>query len=117
MMTIQSVADLPAGAVRSRTIIPAEHIQHDAELIFITAGEIEQEVQANGQLQLFTDLLSIAVDKGFQDADILRLLIRRQTKPALMRELVREVIEIMGGPGDFFDAIDLITWPDEGVTQ
>ena len=117
MTTTQSVADLPAGAVRSRSIIPAEHLQHDAEVIFITAGEIEQEVQANGQLQLFTDLLSIAVDKGFQDADILHLLIRRQAKTALMRELVREVIDIMGGPGDFFDAIDLITWPDEGVTQ
>jgi hypothetical protein len=117
MMTIQSVADLPAGAVRSRSIIPAEHIQHDAEVIFITAGEIEQEVQANGQLQLFTDLLSIAVDKGFRDADILRLLIRRRVRTALMHELVREVIEIMGGPGDFFDAIDLITWPDEGCIQ
>ena len=117
MMTIQSVADLPAGAVRSRSIIPVEHIQHDAEVIFITAGEIEQEAQANGQLQLFTDLLSIAVDKGFQDADILRSLFQRRVQTALMHELVREVIEIMGGPGDFFDAIDLITWPDEGATQ
>ena len=117
MMTMQSVADLPAGAVRSRSIIPAEHIQHDAEVIFIAAGEIEQEVQANGQLQLFTDLLSIAVDKGFQDADILRSLIRSRVRTALMRELVRDVIEIMGGPGDFFDAIDLITWPDEGSMQ
>lgn len=117
MMNFQSVADLPAGTVRSRSIIPAEHIQHDAEVIFITAGEIEQEVRSNGQLQLFTDLLSIAVDKGFQDADILRSLIRRQVRTALKRELVREVIEIMGGPGNFFDAIDLITWPDEGATQ
>jgi dimeric dUTPase (all-alpha-NTP-PPase superfamily) len=117
MMTIQSVADLPAGAVRSRSIIPAEHIQHDAEAIFITAGEIEQEVQANGQLQLFTDLLSIAVDKGFQDTDILRSLIQHRVQTALMHELVCEVIEIMGGPGDFFDAIDLITWPDEGCMQ
>jgi hypothetical protein len=117
MMTIQSVADLPAGAVRSCSIIPAEHIQHDAEVIFIAAGEIEQEVQANGQLQLFTDLLRIAVDKGFQDADILRSLIRRRLRTGLMHELVREVIEIMGGPGDFFDAIDLITWPDERCAQ
>lgn len=117
MMTIQTVFDLPAGAVRSRSIIPAEHIQHDAEVIFIAAGEIEQEAQSNGQLQLFTDLLSIAVYKGFQDADILRSLIRRRMRTALMRELVREVIEIMGGPGDFFDAIDLITWPDEGSMQ
>jgi hypothetical protein len=117
MMTLREVADLPAGAVRSRSIIPAEHIQHDAEVIFITAGEIEQKVQASGQLQLFTALLSIAVGKGFQDADILRSLIRRRVKTALMHELVREVIEIMGGPGDFFDAIDLITWPDEGATQ
>lgn len=117
MITIQAVAELPVGAVRSRSIIPAEHIQHDAEVIFIAAGEIEQEVQSNGQVQLFSDLLSIAVDKGFQDADILRLLIRRQAQTALMRELVREVIEIMGGAGAFFDAIDLITWPDEGGIQ
>lgn len=116
-MINQSVADLPAGAVRSRSIIPTEHIQHDAEVIFLTAGEIEQEVQAKGQLQLFTDLLSIAVDKGFQDADILRLLFQRRVRTALLHELVREVIEIMGGPGDVFDAIDLITWPHEGVTQ
>jgi hypothetical protein len=116
MTTIQTFARLPAGAVRSRFIIPAEHLQHDAESIFIGAGQIERELQPY-QVQLFADLLTIAADKGFCDADLLRSLIQRRVAPALVRSMAREVIDIMGGPGDFFDVIDLITWPDEGCAQ
>jgi hypothetical protein len=117
MMTLLEIADLPGGAVRSRFMMPAKHLQCNAEAIFIVAGEIELEVQSPGQVQLFADMISIGVEKGFHDADILRSLIRGRTQPALMRELVREVIEILGGAGCFFDLMDMITWPDEGVAQ
>lgn len=104
-------AGLPAGAVPSRLVFPADRIQHAAETLFIGAGRIEHELWP-GQVRLFAELLTMAINKGFQDADILRSLIRRRADTDLARELVREVIDIMGGPGNFLDAVDLITWPD-----
>ena len=114
METNQIAAGLAAGAVPSRLIFPADRLQHAAETLFIGAGHIEHELWP-GQVRLFADLLTMATEKGFQDGDILRSLMRRRADSDLVRELVREVIEIMGGPGDFLDAVDLITWPHEGV--
>lgn len=114
METTKNAAELAAGAVPSRLVFPADQLQPAAETIFITAGQIEHELWP-GQVRLFADLLAMATEKGFQDADILRSLMRRRADSDLVRELVREVIDIMGGPGDFLDAVDLITWPHDGV--
>lgn len=112
METNQNAAGLPAGAGRSRLIFPADRLQDAAEVLFIGAGQIEQELQP-GQITLFADVLAIAVAKGFKDSDILRSLVRRQPEAPLVRLMTREVIELFGGAGDFWDSVDLITWPGE----
>ena len=118
MQTVQEfTAGLPTGVRRSRHIIPAEHQQGNAEAILIVAGEIEPDIQMPEQVHLFRDMMILAEGKGFGDADILRSLIRGRRQSALMRQMVREVIDLLGGPGDFFDIIDMITWPDERVAQ
>lgn len=116
MQTIpEQAATLSCAVGRSRLIFPADELQHAAETILIGAGQIEQELQ-DYQVHLFSDLVAIAIGKGFQDADILRSLITHRPTAALVRELTREVIDLFGGPGDFWDAVDLITWPgEEGV--
>lgn len=112
----EAAAILSGCAQRSRFIFPADGLQIAAEVIFIGAGEIENELQPY-QVRLFHDLLCIAEGRGFRDADILRSLIQHRSNAWLKLDLVREVIEIFGGAGDFLDAIDLITWPDAEAVQ
>lgn len=116
MLTTENAAALAAGAVPSRLVIPANEHHETVVSILIYAGTVADQVQA-GQVSLFADLLAMATAKGFGDADLMHAMIRRRTTGPLMRELVLEVIDVMGGASSCLDAVDLITWPHEGVAQ
>lgn len=117
MMTFQTVADLPAGAVRSRFIIPQDDQRQVAEVLLESAAFLAAEGVPYGQLRLFESLSDIARPKGFRHTAVLLSLVRQAAHSTRVRALCSEFVDVMGGPGDFLDAIDLITWPDEGCTQ
>jgi hypothetical protein len=116
MQTILDPAFEPGGAARSRLIIPADELQSSAESVFKAAAQITAaEADAApipGDFPLYEYLSSVARAKGFQHCGTILLLIQRPDQAARVLALIREAIAALGGPGDFFDVLDLLTCPD-----
>jgi hypothetical protein len=119
MKTIQSAAGHSGGAGRSRLVIHPDDLQEVAEGMFQAAALVSITHAEPGNLPLFDHLSSIARKKGFQHADLILSLIQRPDHAACDKvlALVRDAITCMGGPGDFFDALDLISAPEAGSMQ
>lgn len=115
MQTILDPAFQPGGAGRSRLIIPADELQESAESVFKAAAQITAAGTEEGDLPLYEQLSNIARAKGFQHCGTILLLIERPGQADRVRTLIRDAIAAMGGPGDFFDALDLITFPEGGA--
>lgn len=118
MNSIQNAAGHPGGAVRSRLAIHPDDLQEVAEGTFKAAALVSITHPDPSNLPLFEYLSSIARVKGFQHGDLILSLIQRPDQATCdkVMALVREAIECIGGPGEMFDAVDLITSP-EGTAQ
>jgi hypothetical protein len=117
MQTILDAAFHPGGAGRSRLVIPADELQESAESVFKAAAQVAAGEAEEGDLPLFDHLATIARAKGFQHSDIILSLVLQAGSSHCVRSLIQEAIVCMGGPGDFFDALDLATSPDVGGVQ
>jgi hypothetical protein len=108
----------PVGAGRSRLVIHPDDLQEVAEGMFQAAALVSITHPEPGNLPLFDYLASIARAKGFQHGDLILSLIQRPDQAACDKvlALVRDAITCMGGPGEMFDCVDLISAP-EGVPQ
>lgn len=113
MQTILDPAFQSGGAARSRLIIPADELQSSAESVFKAAAQITAAETVTGpdDLPLYEYLSSIARAKGFQHCGTILLLIQQPEQAARVRALIRDAIVAIGGPGEFFDVLDLITLP------
>jgi hypothetical protein len=112
MPTILDPAFQLGGAGRSRLIIPTDELQSSAESVFKAAAQLTAAGTEEGDLPLYVHLSAIARAKGFQHCAAILLLIQRPDQAARVLGLIREAIAAMGGPGDFFDVLDLLTFPD-----
>jgi hypothetical protein len=117
MQTILDSAFEPGGAVRSRLIIPADELQSSAESVFKAAAQVAAGESEKGDLPLFDHLSTIARAKGFQHSSVILSLVLQAGSSHCVRSLIQDAIACMGGPGDFFDALDLITAPEAGRAQ
>jgi hypothetical protein len=101
-------------AERSRFVVHPDDLQEVAEGIFkaaamITAAETCTEPD---DLPLYEHLSSIARAKGFQHCGTILSLVEQPGQTDRVDALIRDAIAAMGGPSDFFDTLDLITFPD-----
>jgi len=107
----------PGGTVRSRLVVHPDDLQEVAEGMFkaaaiITAAETCTKAD---NLPLYEYLSTMARAKGFQHCGTILLLIQQPEQADRVRALIRDAIAAIGGPGEFFDVLDLITVPDGRV--
>ena len=117
MLAILNATYQPGTAGRSRLVIPEDELQCSAESIFKAAAQIAAGEGEEGDLPLFEQLSAVARAKGFQHSDIILSLVLQAGSSHCVRSLIQDAIACMGGPGDFFDALDLITAPEAGRAQ
>lgn len=101
-------------AERSRLIVHPDDLQEVAEGMFKAAATITAAGTCTGpdDLPLYEYLSTAARAKGFQHCGTILSLIKQPGQTDLVNTLIRDAIAAIGGPGDFFDVLDLITWPD-----
>jgi hypothetical protein len=118
MNTLQNAAGHPGGAGRSRLVIHPDELQEVAEETFKAAALLSVTEAKHGDLPLFDYLSAIARVKGFQHGELILSLIQRPDQAACAKvlALVREAIDCIGGPGEMFDCVDMISAP-EGSAQ
>jgi hypothetical protein len=105
-------------AERSRLVVHPEDLQEVAEGMFKAAAMITAAETCTGpdDLPLYEHLSSVARAKGFQHCGTILSLVEQPGQTDRVDALIRDAIAAFGGPGEFFDVLDLITWPD-GSTQ
>lgn len=110
----QNAAGQPGGAGRSRLVIHPSELQEVAEETFKAAALLSVTDVEPGDLPLFDHLSAIARVKGFQHGEVIVSLIQRPDQAAREKvlALVREAIACIGGPGEMFDCVDMISAPD-----
>lgn len=104
----------PGDAERSRLVVHPDDLQEVAEVMFKAAAMITAAETFTGpdDLPLYEHLSSIARAKGFQHCGAILLLVKQPGQTDRVDALIRDAITAIGGPGEFFDVLDLITWPD-----
>ena len=117
MLTILNAAYQPGSAGRSRLVIPTDELQYSAESVFKAAAQLAAGEREEGDLPLFEQLSAIAWSKGFKHCSVILSLALQPGASHCIRSLIQEAITCMGGPGAFFDALDLITAPEVGGVQ
>ncbi len=101
-------------AERSRLVVHPDDLQEVAEGMFKAAAMITAAETCTGldDLPLYEYLSTIARAKGFQHCGTILLLVEQPGQTDRVDALIRDAIIAMGGPGEFFDVLDLITLPD-----
>lgn len=117
MNSLQNAAGHPGGAGRSRLVIHPDDLQECAEGLFTGAAKLAAVGVEPGDLPLFDHLSAIARAKGFQHCDLILSLIQHPGQAACEKvlALVRDAIICIGGPGEMFDCVDMISAPEGGL--
>jgi hypothetical protein len=104
----------PGGTVRSRLVVHPDDMQEVAEGMFKAAAIITAAETCTGpdDLPLYEYLSTIARSKGFNHCGTILALIEQPEQDDRVQPLIRDAITAIGGPGEFFDVLDLITLPD-----
>ena len=117
MIPIHNAAGHPSGAGWSRLVIHPDDLQEVAKGMFQAAALVSITHPDPSNLPLFDHLCTVGREKGFQHGATILLLIQLPDQESRVLALVRAAIALMGGRGEFFDALNLITSPETGRAQ